>query len=152
MIKVCEICYREFAPQKKTGRFCSKKCLGAWNAIANLGKKLKEETKSKISIAKTGVHVWGGSRETPWMIGEKNCNWTGDNVGYRDIHKWVERWEGKAQHCEKCGDTDPRHRYHWANINHTYKRVLDDYIQLCPKCHGKYDADFGLRQSSIKKD
>ena len=30
---------------------------------------------------------------------------------------------------------------HWANIDHKYRRNLDDWIGLCAKCHRRYDIE-----------
>ena len=106
---------------------------------SNIGKSLKEryktvthhltgtkrsvETRLKLSIARTN---------------EKNPAWKGDKVGYRGIHKWIERKLGKANKCS----FDPTHqsvRFDWANISGSYLRDLEDWSQLCRKCHRQYD-------------
>lgn len=69
---------------------------------------------------------------------EKNYNWGGDNTSYSGIHKWVARHKGQPRLCEKCGNENQK-RYEWANIDHQYRRVLDDYMRLCCKCHQAYD-------------
>lgn len=33
---------------------------------------------------------------------------------------------------------NPR-QYQWANKDHKYRRVLEDYMRLCASCHQKYD-------------
>lgn len=38
--------------------------------------------------------------------------------------------------------------YHWANIDHKYRRLLDDYISMCVSCHRQYDKNNNKR---IKK-
>ena len=73
---------------------------------------------------------------------EKCHNWKGDKTGYGGMHDWVRKWKGNANNCENCGRTD-RKRYEWANIDHQYKRILDDYISLCKSCHLEYDKKFG---------
>ena len=40
--------------------------------------------------------------------------------------------------CDNCGSIDAK-KYEWANIDHKYNRILDDYIQMCTTCHRKYD-------------
>jgi hypothetical protein len=70
--------------------------------------------------------------------GKDNPNWLGDSVGYFALHEWVRKWKGKPQVCESCGTTEAK-KYEWANVDHKYRRVLDDYIQMCTKCHRKYD-------------
>lgn len=95
------------------------------------GYKVTEESKRKISLAMTGRD---GMKE------EKNPRWKGDNCCYAVIHQWVARWKGSPHICEGCGNTKLRHRqYHWANIDGKYRRVLDDYIRMCVKCHSQHD-------------
>lgn len=84
---------------------------------------------------------------TPWNKGLKGINegdknplWKGDKVSYRSLHKWVDRKLGQPQQCVSCNDTS-KHRYHWANISHEYKRDVNDWIRLCPKCHKSYDTN-----------
>jgi len=72
-------------------------------------------------------------------FGEDNHMWKGDNAGKYAMHKWVYKWKGKANHCEDCGLADPRRTYNWSNIDHKYRRVLEDYISRCIPCHRKYD-------------
>lgn len=72
------------------------------------------------------------------MLGKNNVNWKGENVGYHGIHKWVSKWKGKPKKCELCG-TEIAKKYEWANTDHKYRRVLDDYIRMCTSCHREYD-------------
>ena len=67
-------------------------------------------------------------------------NYKGEKVGYVALHEWVYRWKGKANHCERCGATDKK-KYHWANVDHKYRRVLEDYISMCVSCHRIYDYE-----------
>jgi hypothetical protein len=95
-------------------------------------KPLSESTKKKVSIKLMGNH--NGKGNGGGIGGEKHWNWKGDKVGYRTLHKWVEIHLGKANHCSK----DINHkstRYHWSNISKEYKRILTDWIQLCPSCN-----------------
>lgn len=63
-----------------------------------------------------------------------------ENAGYGAIHDWVRRWKGAPNVCEQCGANG---RFmNWANRDHKYQRVLDDYIRLCVPCHRKFDAEF----------
>jgi hypothetical protein len=73
-------------------------------------------------------------------IGENHACWKGDKIGKRPIHKWVKYWKGSPNHCEMCGRIEKR-MYHWANVDHSYKRILDDYISMCVPCHKKYDKE-----------
>jgi len=94
-----------------------------------------EEHKLKIKLAQLGI-------KRPQTSGIKNGFWKGDTAKYSALHMWVKHWKGKPSYCEMCGRTDLRpQQYQWANIDHTYKRILDDYIRLCASCHQKYDVE-----------
>ena len=83
-----------------------------------VGHKQTEETKKKISE----------SRQF-----NKNYNWKGDKVGYSALHKWVYKKLGKAKECSDCGRTDGL--IEWCNISDEYKRDVNDWEQLCRRCH-----------------
>lgn len=68
----------------------------------------------------------------------KNWNWRGDKVKYSSLHQWVLKYKGNIKLCQKCGITTAK-KYEWANIDHKYRRVLDDYIRLCCSCHRLFD-------------
>ena len=113
---------------------------------ANIGKRPSEATKKKLSEARMGTKL---SEETKSKIseelkGEKNPNWKGDNVGYYALHDWVIREKGKPQICKHCGDTKDERRLYWCNIDHKYRRNLNDYISLCASCHRRYDIENNL--------
>lgn len=60
---------------------------------------------------------------------------------YLNIHQNIRRWHGKANKCENpdCESVKPK-RYEWAlKKGRTYSENINDYIQLCPSCHRKYD-------------
>lgn len=90
------------------------------------------------------------------VTGKNNVLWKGNNVGYKCLHDWVRKWKKTLDICEVCGNDKLKHRqYHWANIDHKYRRVLEDYIRMCVKCHRKYDyenhlADIPSRGGTIK--
>lgn len=88
----------------------------------------------------TGLMVcWNKGKLVPKVTGEKNPLWKGDNVSYRSLHKWVERWLGKAYECVYCGKEKFKQRIEWASVSHHAKRDLSDYISLCVTCHREYD-------------
>ncbi len=72
--------------------------------------------------------------------GSEHPSWKGNNASYFVIHKWIRKNYGKAEKCKKCGSI---HNVVWANISHKYKRNIKDFIQLCQKCHMKYDVKTG---------
>ena len=121
----------------------------------NLGKRFQKGNKPLkhkdgcvcFLCTKKPTKYWSGKKRPdavwkhlPHYIGEKNHEWKGEEAGYVPIHVWVQRWKGKPGTCEKCGRTGLSGKMiHWANIDHKYRRVLDDYIRLCAKCHYAYD-------------
>ena len=98
------------------------------------GKHHSEETKEKISKA----HIGKG-------LGENNYKWKGNNVSYSGLHYWIIRQKGKPKICEHCGANCKERKLTWANVNHKYRRNLDDFISLCYSCHKKYDLKYNLK-------
>jgi len=100
------------------------------------GHKTSDITKEKIRAGNIGKQV-----------GENNASWVGNEIKYHGVHSWVGRWKGKPEKCEICGNTKAK-KYEWANIDHTYRRVLDDYIRVCTSCHRKYDYKHNLKPNN----
>ncbi len=103
--------------------------------------------------AHLGQKVWNKGKKTGLVpksafkkghnAGVLHPNWQGDKVNYRDLHNWIVKWRGQPDSCENCGRTNLKgHSIHWANVDHKYRRVLEDYIRLCAKCHKQYDKRF----------
>lgn len=69
--------------------------------------------------------------------GEAHPLWKGDAASYSAIHYWVRRFLGKPSVCKHCGEST--RRLTWANKDHKYKRVAQDWISLCYSCHKKFD-------------
>lgn len=103
------------------------------------------ETRKKLSEAakKRGNSGNGFKVGHRGLVGKENKIWKGEEAGYVAIHTWVRKWKGKPTKCEICGCVDER-TYHWANFDHSYRRVLEDYISMCPSCHKKYDLQHNL--------
>ena len=60
---------------------------------------------------------------------------------YFRIHNWLSYHHGEAKKCENelCSSINPK-RYEWALLKgKDHKRDRNNYIQLCPSCHRKYD-------------
>ena len=74
----------------------------------------------------------------PKNFGITFTRWKGNKVGYVALHMWIRKMKGKPEICEHCGNSAK----HWANIDHKYRRNLEDYISLCVGCHKKYDTKF----------
>ena len=132
----CVVCgdyimqYKSENPRK----YCSRECYNKV-CIKNLGNRftgLKHKAKSiqKIKDAQSGI---------------KNYAWKGDDAGYQSIHKWVRRFKGLPKACSKCGLKRERQgrawNVEWANIDHKYRRNLNDYIALCIPHHKEHDIE-----------
>jgi hypothetical protein len=88
----------------------------------------------------------------PNISGDKSHRWKGEEVGYRALHDWVVKWKGTPDACEMCGKTGLKgHQIQWANIDHLYRRVLEDYIRMCAFCHRKYDIEHNNYESGLNK-
>lgn len=60
-------------------------------------------------------------------------------VEYQMIHYWVIKQMGKAKTCELCGTLKSK-RFHWAlKRGFIYERKIENFFQLCTKCHRRYD-------------
>ena len=144
LTKKCAKCGNEFSKTpvtslkvwNSTKRFCSLSCSNGSRIAWNRG----------LPMTWTPARMKG---KTPWNKGvpspfveELSPIWKGDKVGYFGMHKLVANWKGTPKCCEKCGRKDlPKNNYHWATVDHKYRRVLDDYIRLCVKCHSEFDRD-----------
>ena len=71
------------------------------------------------------------------LIGDKNPNWKGNDVGYYGIHLWVKKNKKRPKKCSHCKKNK---KLVLANKSGKYKRDLKDWIYLCYKCHLKYDG------------
>ncbi len=154
--KICEYCGLQFEKEKnwskkywKVRKFCSNICkrkaekirltghtpwnkgtkgvMQAWNK----GLKTKEETIEKLRTCRK-------------LKGAEHANWKGEDAGYASKHMWVRRHKERKNKCEFCGKIGNNYQIHWSNVDHKYKRNLDDYRELCVPCHKRYDLDNGL--------
>lgn len=107
----------------------SKKKISMNNARNIKGKKHSLNAIEKIKRARKNQIIFNG---------EKSHLWKGDDVGYGGLHAWVRRELGTPKHCANC-QTSTSKKYEWANLSHSYKRELSDWIRLCTKCHINYD-------------
>jgi hypothetical protein len=149
--KECLYCKNNFLVNRpvrmNVAKFCSYKCSGLFKK----GKPITDSHKKNISKAQKGRKLskeWCKAISLSRM-GKNNPNWKHENdLTVKSIHAWV-RNRKKAKICEHCGVLRDEKMLHWANIDHSYKRNLDDYICLCVICHWKYDIKFN---NKLKKD
>jgi hypothetical protein len=83
--------------------------------------------------------------------GPANNKWKGDNVGYGALHSWVARSKAKTGTCTRCGR---RAKTEWANLSHEYRRDVNDFEEMCHRCHVSYDrasGTWGLATRWIKE-
>ena len=76
------------------------------------GKERDDETKKKISKTKTGVSIWGGKRETPWMLGNKLA------AGHTS-------WNKGIPHKAVMGDKNINWRGGVTSINDKIRKSID---------------------------
>ena len=92
------------------------------------GSKHTEQSKKKISNSLYGKR------------GKLSRGWKGDLAGYVAIHTWLSKNHGKASRSDnKTTKKLPSSRYEWASISGECKRDPKDYVELCTRCHRKYD-------------
>lgn len=111
----------------------------------NKGRKHSASTIKKISLSRTGQpSYWKGKRNPtkgiprPNISNENSPLWKGSGAKYKAIHMWVGRHKGRAS-SHKCTYCSNKAR-EWSNLDHRYKRNLDDYVPVCSKCHFAYDS------------
>ena len=154
----CAQCHKQFSVWQYRARFNPKYCSRKCSDDSKVGVKHSLEHRLKMSEGlkrnlprtvfrkgqrpsiktefKKGLIPWSKGKKLSYITGELNNNWKGNKVGYFALHNWVKRHKGKASICIRCNSTG---KIQWANIDHKYKRRLEDYIALCVRCHTKYD-------------
>ena len=104
---------------------------------AKLGRKLSQETRRRMSLAKKGKTPKNLDALHASNVGENHPGWKGNEVGYSGLHKWLYKTLTKSGFCFHCGKerlTD------WANISKKYLRIPEDWVELCRGCHIIYDG------------
>jgi len=146
------ICGQQFYTYEKLvndgrGKFCSKTCMYKYrkNAVRTRYRKHKDNSgwfkKGVNSFPEFKLKSGDRTGELTWFKkGSTPSNYKGDLVGYGALHCWVKYHKGTAKKCEKCGSHTS---VKWANKSHEYKRDLDDWMELCQKCHMRYDRENG---------
>lgn len=60
---------------------------------------------------------------------------------YRQLHKWIRRNYGSANHCMNINCEHKSKFFDWAKLpNEEYDHNIEHYIQLCRKCHKLMDV------------
>lgn len=60
-----------------------------------------------------------------------------NKIHYRNVHIWIKSVKGSASKCT----INPLHKkkFEWANISKEYKFLVEDWVELCKKCHVVFD-------------
>jgi len=115
-IKTCR-CGENFeAWPSRNRQFCSQSCGAKYRVVKN-------RKKYEIKVQNRG---WFKTTNTYHCYKEF----------YQAVHIWIRRHKSYPERCEHCKEVK---KLDWANISKDYKRVLDDWIALCRKCHWQYD-------------
>ena len=83
----------------------------------------------------------------PHMQGKKaeKCpNWLGEKAGYNGKHRWIQQNWIKTGICEECGKSPiskGRNKFatQWSSNDHLYKRIREEWQELCQSCHIRKD-------------
>ncbi len=109
---------------------------------------------SPVNRASTG-HVEGQPNPARFLRGhhlrtERPSWWRGDEASYRALHTYVNKHFPKSGVCEECGETKSTD---YALIRgHGYSRDRRDYLELCRRCHSRYDrlqTNWGPRRKKV---
>jgi len=117
------------------GKFCSSDCKYK-NMVRRLGYKRVDKGINPSWFKPGHVSV------ATFPEGYRPANFKEEGFCYSTLHHWVKRHKGKAIKCERCGGSK---NVQWANKSWEYKRDVDDWIELCCRCHSRYDraGDWG---------
>lgn len=146
--KICPTCKTYFyLPDSKKGnkrKYCSPECYRANDSFRGRtpwNKGTVGLLKANKNSYKKGMTPWNKGLHPEYVQGENHPMWSGQNIGYTHLHKWVVRQLGRPKECEHCHII--KERLHWANVSGEYKRDTADWIRLCASCHAKYDKNRG---------
>lgn len=120
----CVVCGRRYEvkpSREEKSKCCSRECLSKYKSELFSGRQLSDDWKKRIGEANKG---------------ELHGLWKGDDVGYKALHDWVYREKGSPKKCQWCGSTE---NMEWANKSRDYKRDANDWLELCKKCHWRWD-------------
>ena len=80
---------------------------------------------------------------------EDNWNWKGENASVDSKHIWIRNHYGNPPECEDCGKmgekVNGQWNIDWSNVDHSYRRVREDYTGRCSSCHRIYDLSIGCK-------
>jgi hypothetical protein len=115
-----------------------------------------------MRISRLGNVPWNKGKNVPQITGDKSPHWKGKKASYEAKHIFLKNHFGKANKCENTDCKYPRFnskgvylkkpkRYEYANITGEYTHNKEDYKQLCPSCHRRYDEGTIILKSALKE-
>lgn len=82
--------------------------------------------------------------------GTNHYMWKKEGLSYKHLHKYIRKTLGKPTICSSCKKSFPIRYIHWANKSGNYLKNLSDWINLCVKCHRRYDLNKSKKKSRLK--
>ena len=141
---------RNFKKEQKKCLYCNKffykKWGESWKQFDNkkcCSKKCSSKSRKGISVIYNTGRTWFKKGDNTY---EKNHNWKGKDVGYAAIHMWLNSHNIKKDICDFCKNKIDKvnvKRIEFAlKKGRKYSRNINDYYQLCPLCHRRYDLEW----------
>ena len=137
----CVNCGKIFESKAWNAKSCSGYCnLKQWrNANPEHNRQIKRDWRRRNGVVEKGSPEHRQmARQQFHYSGEKHPSWKGEEVSYRNLHKWVERKLGRPEKCEFANDTCSG-RFQWSNVSGQYYRELGDWQRLCGSHHKRLD-------------
>ena len=134
--KDCLFCGESFYQPKCLSRvkYCSPKCYHDSRKGVAMPEKFHD---AKVSWIREHREEHIQMLKDRGFKAENNPFWKGLTATYGQKHRWIRSTYGSATKCEACGVDK---KVEWSNIDHQYSRDINDYQQLCHKCHSAYDT------------
>ena len=83
--------------------------------------------------------------------GENHPSWLGNRISYKGLHIWLKAEFGRANKCENSNCKKQSKSFDWAlKKGKRYERRIENFWQLCRKCHKAYDFNEKTRKRNKK--
>ena len=113
-----------------------------WKGKSNPAVSLALKGKKRPDMSKWLRTAYEEGRKTVIsMKGNSNPAWKGKEAGYHAIHKWLYKRKERSNICEFCETVV---NVQFANLSGKYLRDVNDFIELCRRCHYWFDRDRSL--------
>lgn len=162
MVKICELCSKEFTVKTKpypsqqkienARRFCSSGCGLQWG-LKNSWIERREERVAAIQRTMSSPELRKRIADT--QAGAKNTKWLADGATYNSKHRWIQKHFERTGICQHCKSRPAKRKNgssgtEWANLTGNYDRDdRNDWMELCQSCHRFYDSSFRRGAQSV---